>query len=55
LHGLNIYHNAIVPENIMYSYKTEQFYFIDFKQSSDKSTNDDIAQLDLLFNINLLQ
>jgi serine/threonine protein kinase len=55
LHGLNIYHNAIVPENIMYSYKSEQFYLIDFKKSSNKSTNDDLAQLDLLFNINLLQ
>ena len=52
LHSLNICHNNIKPENILYSYKKDQFYFIDFKESSiinfDTSIECDLDNIKLL-------
>lgn len=50
LHKLNIYHNNIIPENILYSYKKDKFYFIDFKLSSSckGSIENDLSQIEML-------
>ena len=40
LHRENIYHNNIIPENILYSYKHNKFYIIDFKMARNEGSAD---------------
>jgi serine/threonine protein kinase len=51
LHSLQLCHNNICPENIMYSYKQDRFYFIDFKMAKQSTEEDklrDLKQISIL-------